>query len=352
MIMATFTRVRATALLDLPAIALEAGIDPYPALREAGIDPAILARADVTIPAEQVAWLLDGLAERHGIADLGLRIAMRRRLANIGVAGLVLGQQATVRDALAMVGRYRHLMSDSLSLHIEENGATATAMIGLALGAAAPQRQSRELGLASFVHLFRLLLGETWHPDAVHFTHSAPPAATLHRRFFVGPAHFDSLFDGFEFPTADLDRVKVGADKALASYAANLLDSLAGQQSEAVATMVIRLIHTLLPMGRASLSNVARAMGKNVRTLQRELASQGHEFRSLLAAARDDLADTYLRDATLSVSTIAERLGYASDTAFIRAYRLRQGVTPGLSREYLVPHQVCDTTKPNDDLKN
>lgn len=348
--MTTLTRVRATALLDLPAIALEAGIDPYPALREAGVDPAILARADVTIPAERVAWLLDGLAERQGIADLGLRIAMRRRLANMGVAGLVLGQQATVREALAMIDRYRHLMSDSLSLHIEEHGGTATAMVGLALGAAAPQRQSRELGLASFVHLFRLLLGEGWHPDAVHFSHSAPPAATLHRRFFVGPVHFDSLFDGFEFPSADLDRVKVGADKALANYAANLLDSLPGQQSGAVATMVMRLIHTLLPMGRASLANVARAMGKNVRTLQRELSSQGHEFRSLLAAARDDLADTYLRDATLSLATIAERLGYASDTAFIRAYRLRQGVTPGRSREYPLPHQVSDKTKLDDEL--
>lgn len=331
--MATFTRVRATALLDLPAIALEAGIDPYPALREAGIDPANLARADVTIPADKVAWLLDGLAERYGIADLGLRLATRRRLANMGVAGLVLGQQATVREALAMVDRYRHLMSDSLSLHIEEHGGTATAMIGLALGEVAPQRQSRELGLASFVHLFRLLLGESWHPDAVHFTHSAPPAATLHSRFFAGPVHFDSLFDGFEFPAVDLDRVKDGADKALASYAANLLDSLPGQEREAVATVVVRLIHMLLPMGRASLAKVARAMGRNVRTLQRELAAQGLEFRSLLASVRDELASAYLRDPAQSVEAIAERLGYASSTAFIRAYRLRQGVTPGRSRE-------------------
>lgn len=331
--MTAFTRVRATALLDLPAVALEAGVDPYPALREAGIDPADLSRADLTIPAEKVAWLLDTLAERYGLADLGLRIATRRRLANMGVAGLVLGQQATVREALAMVDRYRHLMSDSLSLHVEEADGTATAMLGLALRGPAPQRQSRELGLAAFVHLFRLLLGDDWCPDAVHFSHSAPPTPTMHRRFFACPVQFDSLFDGFEFPAADLDRVKGNVDTTLASYAANLLDSLPGQDRDAVATMVVRLIHMLLPMGRASIENVARAMGRNVRALQRELAGQGLEFRAMLAEVRDELALVYLQDRSLTVEVIAERLGYASATAFGRAFRQRQGVTPGLARE-------------------
>ncbi|MFN5780442.1 MAG: AraC family transcriptional regulator ligand-binding domain-containing protein, partial [Novosphingobium sp.] len=123
-------------------------------------------------------WLLDGLAERYAIPDLGLRLAARRRLANMGVAGLVLGQQPTVRAALAMIERYRHLMSDSLSLHLTEANRGATALLGLAIGTAAPQRQSRELGLAAFVHLFRLQLGEHWHPTAVYFTHAPPRGAT------------------------------------------------------------------------------------------------------------------------------------------------------------------------------
>lgn len=100
--------------------------------------------------------------------------------------------------------------------------------------------------------------------------------------------------------------------------------------------MVIRLIHTLLPMGRASLANVARAMGMNVRTLQRELAAEGVEFRSLLAGIRDELAEAYLRDLSLPVTAIADKLGYASDTAFIRAYRMRQGATPGTQRQRLL----------------
>lgn len=331
--MTIVTRVRATALLDLPAVVLEAGFDPYEPLRAAGISPAMLSRADLTIPADRVAWLLDGMAERYGLGDMGIRLAMRRRLANMGVAGLVLGQQATVREALKMVDRYRHLMSDSISLHVEETGERATAMLGLALGSAAPMRQSRELGLAAFVHLFRLLLGEDWKPESVHFSHGRPQGSTIHRRFFGCPVEFDSLFDGFICPADDLDRVNQRADQALAGYAASLLDNAAEQLNEPLGTIVNRLIHTLLPMGQASLPHVARIMGQNVRTLQRALAAQGLEFRDMLAEVRDGLAMAYLRDAGMTIDAIAGRLGYASDTAFIRAFRQRHGVTPGSMRD-------------------
>lgn len=330
--MASSAQVRATALLDLPAVALEAGIDPYAPLREAQIDPAMLDRAELTIPAERVAWLLDGMAERHDLPDLGIRIAMRRRLANIGVAGLVLGQQATVREALAMVDRYRHLMSDSLSLHVEEQGERAMAMLGLVIPGSTPQRQSRELGLAAFVHLFRLLLGERWCPDSVHFTHAAPRKPTQHRRFFGCPVQFGSQFDGFEFAAEVLDRSKPGVDAALAAYAASLLDRLGSQASGAATAVVSRLIHALLPMGRATIVNVARAMGRNVRTLQRELAAEGAEFSALVATIRADLAVKYLNEGAVSVETIAERLGYASSTAFIRFFRGRFGSPPATWR--------------------
>lgn len=330
--MSAASQVRATALLDLPAILVEAGIDPYGPMREAQIDPAMLERADHTIPAERVAWLLDGIAERNDLPDLGIRIAMRRRLANLGVAGLVLGQQATVREALAMVERYRHLMSDSLSLHIEEQADRALAMLGLAMPGSAPQRQSRELGLAAFVHLFRLMLGDLWCPDSVHFTHAAPKKPTQHRRFFGCPVQFDSPFDGFEFARDVLDRTRPGADSTLAAYAATLLDNIGTQSDGATTRIVMRLIHTLLPMGRASIANVGRAMGCNVRTLQRDLAAEGTEFSVLISDIRADLAVTYLKDPTIPVETVAERLGYSSSTAFIRFFRSRFGTPPGTWR--------------------
>lgn len=328
----TFTaQVRATALLDFPAVALEAGVDPYVALRAAGIDVGLISRGDMTIPADRVAWLLDSVAEKAGIADLGIRIAMRRRLANLGVAGLVLGQQASVRAALAMAEKYGHLLSNVLSLTLEEEGIIATALIGVALGSSVPARQSRELALAAYVHLFRLHLGEAWTPRAVYFSHSKPRASPLHRRFFGCPVHFDSSFDGFECSSADLDRQNQDADAALGTYASLLLDALPNQGRSST-DMVLRIIHALLPMGRASLRHVAQAMSLNPRTLQRRLRAEGAVFESILDDARMVLAQELLRDPMLTVDAVAARLGYAHPSAFIRFFRQQTGLSPGAFR--------------------
>jgi len=324
------SHIRAVALLDLPAIAQEAGIDPYAAFKEAGIDPSTLHRADLTIAAERVARLLEGMAERSGVADLGIRIAMRRRLANLGVIGLVLGQQSTVRDALAMTQKYRHLMSDALSIHIEEGGEeAATLVVGVSIGSSAPARQARELALSTYIHLFWLLLGERWSPLAIHFSHAAPKVATLHRRFFGCPVHFSSTFDGLECQFDDLDRVNPNADKAIAGYAGALLDNLPVQKGSEATSLVERLIHALLPMGRASIEQVAKAMSRSVRTLQRELAKEGVEFSQLVADARATLAVELLRDEARPINEIAERLGYSHAAAFIRFFRSRFDMPPG-----------------------
>lgn len=320
--------LRAAVLADYPALALEVGLDPIAGLRRAEIDPVVLTKPDLTIPSERVAWLLENEADRCGLPDFAVRLAMRRRLVNLGVTGLVLGQQPTVRHALAVADRYRHLLSDAVGMHLDERDGIATVAISVAIGPTAPRRQAQELAVSAYVHLFRLLLGEGWAPDAVHFIHAAPRnRRTLHTRFFGCPVLFDSAFNGIECAASDLDRVDARADRSLAAQASALLDNLPGG-SGGVSAAVRRLVIALLPMGRASIESVAKSLGRNLRTLQREIAAEGASFTEILANARQELALGYLRDTSLPIKSIAERLGYSSSPAFIRWFRIRFAMSP------------------------
>src|SRR5512137_2305652 len=125
------TFVRAAVISDFPAVALQAGLDPRQELRRAGIDPGVCSRPDQQVPADRAGWLLETAAERSGLPDFGIRLAMRRQTAHLGVAGLVLTQQRTLREALAMAQRYRQLLNPALAMMVEDAGDAAIMRLDL-----------------------------------------------------------------------------------------------------------------------------------------------------------------------------------------------------------------------------
>ena len=55
--------------------------------------------------------------------------------------------------------------------------------------------------------------------------------------------------------------------------------------------------------------------------MRRELTDCGTSFRDISDDVVATLAMRYLRDKSLSIETIAERLGYAEPSSFMRAFR-------------------------------
>jgi len=91
-------------------------------------------------------------------------------------------------------------------------------------------------------------------------------------------------------------------------------------------------ISSFLPHGKACVEDVARALGMSQRTLARRLSAEGLTFSRVLDAMRTDLADHYLRDATLSVSQVAWLLGFQEVSAFTFAFKRWTGQTPSQFR--------------------
>ena len=79
--------------------------------------------------------------------------------------------------------------------------------------------------------------------------------------------------------------------------------------------------------------HVAKAMARNSRQLQRQLAVEGTTFESLLADVRSDLCEKLLKEPALSIDAVATRLGYGHPSAFIRFFKQRQEMTPGQWRQ-------------------
>jgi AraC-like DNA-binding protein len=321
-------QVRAAALSNYAKVARQLGLDPNRMLREAGLSARALNVPDLRVPAAKVLALLEASAEKSGCLTFGLRMAESRRLSDFGAISLLITHQPTLRDVLVLVIRYRDLLNEALTIHLEDSGDLVIIREELVTESSQPARQSYELAVGTIFRLFRAILGPNWYPYSVNFTHPALTEGNVHRRLFGLNVKFDTEFNGIVCNSADLDRPNPAADPVMARYARQFLDTLPKTQPSSATPDVRKAIYILLPLGKVSSEQIAQSLGFNVRTLQRRLDDEKSSLSKLVDGVRRELAVRYLSNSRYQLIEIAEMLGYAQPSSFTRWFVAQFGVSP------------------------
>ena len=301
-------------------------------LAEEGLNLALLSDPKQRIPASAAANLLEKSAHLSGCETFGLRMAELRELADFGEVSLLLAHQKNLREALQVIGQYRHLLNDSLSVFVEESGKTVIIREELISAPATQNRQSIELAVAVMHRFCAALLGANWQPINVCFTHEAPADVSVHRRIFGCKVEFGCEFNGIVCPAANLDTANPQANTAMARLAQRYLDTLQGKNDSSLAFEVRKSIYLLLPMGRATIKQIAQSQGLNVRTMQRRLDEEGANFSDLINSVRRDLVVRYLENPDYSLGRITDMLGYSMPGSFTRWFVSQFGMPPAAWR--------------------
>jgi AraC-like DNA-binding protein len=329
--------VRAAALTAYFPVARQLGLDPVPLLRSVGLPRALLHNPEQMISAEAVTMLLERSAEASGCLTFGLRMAANRSLADMGVVSLIVAHQPTLRDALAVLVRYRTRINSTLYLQMEHHDEIVILREELSLKSGKTPRQAADLALGVLVQLCGTVLGPQWHPDCACFAYPAPPPGerAIYHQLFRCRIEYDADFQGLVVNSGDLDRRNPRADPALAAHAANLIDTIMEPGQRSLTQEVEQCILLLLPSGRASLRTIAHALGMNLRTLQRHLETESSSFSELLNRVRRQQLARYLVNSRYRLTDISELLGYSSLGAFTRWHIDEFGRTPSAVRREL-----------------
>ncbi|MBT9596480.1 MAG: AraC family transcriptional regulator [Vitreoscilla sp.] len=325
--------VRAASLTNYIDVARAAGLDAHRMLMDAGISPSVLVEPDLKLPADRVAWLLEKSASASGFESFGLRMAESRQLSNLGPVGLLVRDQPTLRDSIAVLLRYHAALNGSLAIMLEETAGLVVVREEIIVGAAVPVRQATELAIGVLLRLMRRILGEDWQPRRVCFMHAPPKDTHTHLRVFGPCVEFNHDFNGIVCSKAELDARNATADPLMARYAQRLLDTTVEPETQgALAEDVRRSVLLLLPSGRCNIEQVAEHLGLVCRTVQRRLAEQGLSFSELVNQLRVELATRYVTQSDRPLIDVAALLGFAAPSAFSRWYQRQFGCSPTQSR--------------------
>ncbi|CAG9179054.1 AraC family transcriptional regulator [Cupriavidus pinatubonensis] len=322
------TLIRSALLVKFSEIARTLSVDPERMIRHVGADRSCIVSPDLHVPEPWLANVLDASEQASSGAAVGLLMAESWRLSDFGPISLLLQHQPTLRHALGQLETYRHLLSESVLVHVEETEAVAIVRLQLITDRPTPGRQPVELSIGAMLCLMKSMLGGKWKPRSVHFTHGAPANLHVHRRLFGTNVEFGSDFDGIVLDRHDLDRPNPLGDVNLARYAREFLDQHPRGRRISTASNVRRSVHMLLPRGQGSIEQVGRQLGMSARTLQRRLGQEGQEFSSLVNEVRRGLASRYLADLRYPVSQVAMLVGFAEVSTFSRWFSSQFGMPP------------------------
>jgi AraC-like DNA-binding protein len=331
------TLVRAAVLTNYFEVASHLKVNTQPLLARANLSRKLLVDPEQRIPLAAAIALLEDSARATRCSTFGLRMAESRQLADFGVVSLLLTHQRTLRAALQVLTEYRHLLNESLAIHIEDAGKMVILRQEVVADRPTSSRQATELAIGVLFRLCAALLGPHWRPQSVCFTHAAPDDLQLHKRLFKCAVAFDAEFNGITCLAADIDRPNPLADPTMARHAARIIDTLPRAGASSITLDVRKAIYVGLPMGRATIEQVAQVLGMNVRTLQRRLEDSGHTFSDLINEVRRELVQRYMANSQYTLRRISELLGYTMLSSFSRWFSAEFGVAPVVWRARHTP---------------
>jgi AraC-like DNA-binding protein len=303
------------------------GCDAAALFARAGLDFAALGDPEARYPDRAIAELWRLSVEATGDPCFGVEVARHTSPTTFHALGFSLAASSTLREAFERIVRYYRLVSDGLTIRVEELGDAYR--VSARPAGAYGTNEAMDALLAVAVRVCRSLTDRSFAPLRVDLARPAPPDPSPYSRYFRAPVVFDAPEHALLLGRRECDRSIPGANPELARSNDLIAAKALARWDQARAADRVRaaLVETL-PNGALSLGAMARALGTSTRVLQRRLGDEGVTYAGLLDETRRELAEAYLREGRASMTEIAYLLGFSGSASFTRAFRRWWGQAP------------------------
>jgi AraC-like DNA-binding protein len=311
-----------------------AGVDSARLFAEAGLDIAALSDPNARYPVAATARLWKLAVAATGEEAFGLTVARHVGPTTFHALGYSLTASETLLAAFERITRYFRIVTDAAEPVLVLDGERYRLSFHVATGAHAPTEESFDAFAFLLVRLCRGLYRREYSPLSVSLRRPMPHGLSAFERAFRAPLRFAAEENVLWFDRETFEKKLEGANSELARQNDEVvLRYLAHFDRQNLRTRVHAALVSLLPLGEPGADKVAEALHMSPRNLQRKLADEGCSYKELLNVTRRDLALSYLRDPSYSLTEITYLLGFADSRSFNRAFQRWTGQAPSAYRK-------------------
>ena len=308
-------------------LGLDAGLTAEQCLHGTGLTERLLADPHAEISAAQELALVCNLVPELE-PGIGLEAGSRCTIEMFGMFGFACMSAPTLRGSIELSLRYQDLGFTLGEARLAAEGDLSFITVDTLRLPAEARRFAADHCVATAWAALRDITEEIG-VAAIEFEYEQPDDLKRYRDLFGRTPRFGQPTTRIGFHNRTLDRprelVDVDAMLACERQCAELL----ARRAALVGTSGLvrdRLMRATGPI--PSMRTVASDLYMSARTLRRRLELEGTSFRELNDEVRAQRAEALLAEG-LSVGEVAHRLGYATSSAFVHAYKRWHGVTPG-----------------------
>ena len=274
------------------------------------------------------------------IPHVGLVMGNQLNLTAHGMAGIAAMTQSVYIDALRIASRVCDAMFPALHLEVVEGEQDVRLVLTETTPLKPYSHFFAEVVFVSFYNILHYLLGEGEEPLRIKFAYAEPAHGNVYRRYFRCPLKFGAKQSAIVLSRQTASRPLALANKNMAQFAENQIFSAPQTVTTALQQQLRKILRQRYSGDFPSLEKMAHMLGTSGRTLRRQLKLDGTSYQNELDEVRKEIAINHLASSDISITDIANMLGFNDSAAFSRAFKKWTDLSPSQYRLQLAGKEL------------
>ncbi len=319
------------------AYLIRQGVDPAPLFRQVGILYRHGDELVAPVPPTKLRALLEAAAKFMDDPFIGLSIGKDFSFEFSGLNALIMISSPNMEQAMRARIKYDTYINNAIYDRIQTTRENFVHGFRVSTIDNSNLRHIHDLLAAQLLTVLRTGSGEMLSPVKMSFVHPAPKdRKTYVEHFGTDDIEFGASINSMAYDHGTARHPFITANKTLNTLLTRSVQLLlSDDEGNHFTDSVYREVIRLLDSGMPTLEEVADNLYVSARTLRRKLKEEGVSFQQVKQRAMHKLAIQLLTMSSAPLSDIAFQLGYSESSAFVRAFRSWEGVTPQKYRDAL-----------------